>query len=399
MDEKYLNWVFYTYRRNQYLSAFTLKLKPYLLLFKKIANDFFNIIYKKDNIKIEPKDIWIIANTSNNYNSTLFLRDYLNNTKILQIKRRNNHIENLNIGFYWSTIFDLVRFMFFNKDKWYRFNPELLYDSVNFHNKVKKLFLKVKPKAIIFSNDHYHLNRILLKEAKKNGIPTIYIAHASVSDIFPPLEFDHSFLFGRAMQEKYFNIGNINGKTHLLGNPRSDELISIRILSRDPNIIGIGLNLLDDFEMVKLTIEKLLKENKSLIINIRFHPRSQIKRILIDNRVNYISANDQSLSSYLAGISTLISGNSSLILDAAIAGVKPVHFYHEKEPIIDYYGFIEKGVAKLCVSHNDLVNELKNTSSLEYLKNSKHFEESIDSAYQGNVKKKIGEKIYKIIYE
>ena len=46
------------------------------------------------------------------------------------------------------------------------------------------------------SNDHSPANRALLLVAKSKGIKTVYMQHASVSNLFPVLDFDYSFLDG-----------------------------------------------------------------------------------------------------------------------------------------------------------------------------------------------------------
>ena len=199
-----------------------------------------------------------MSNSLNNNKSTSYLGKYLKQVQFLHINRKKINSDTLSIRFYPKNIFKLIRFLILTDEKWYRYNPHFLYDVFNFNDTVISLFKENKPKAIIFSNDHYYLNRILLNESKKRKITSIYIAHASVSNYFPPLEFDHSFLFGQAMLDIYKRIGVINGETYLFGNSRSDDLINLRKESRDRNVIGIGINIQDDLNLVKITIEKLL---------------------------------------------------------------------------------------------------------------------------------------------
>lgn len=372
--------------------------KAYVLLFKKIISDLIGLFNRK-KIKIDSSKTWIVSNTLNNNKSTSFLKKQLKQVQLLHINRKKINSNTLSIGFYPKNILKLILFLILNNEKWYRYNPHFLYDVFNFNDTLRTLFKENKPKAIIFSNDHYFLNRLLLNESKKHKITSIYIAHASVSDYFPPLEFDHSFLFGQAMLDIYKRIGDINGETYLVGNPRSDDFIDLRKKSRDTNVIGIGINSLDNPDLVKITIKKLLERYKNINIVVRFHPAQKPYKITNSSRVKYTSAQNEDLKMFLRRISVLICGNSSLILDAAISGVRAIQFHHEIHPMKDYYGFIKNDIAKLCCNHDELFKMINNFSSLEYLKNTKYFEESIGSNYEGSVKKKIGEKIFKIINE
>ena len=66
----------------------------------------------------------------------------------------------------------------------------------------REILKKYNPKILFLSNDHSPFNRCLLHHSKSMGIKTIYMQHASVSDKFPPLEFDYSLLDGQESFEK-----------------------------------------------------------------------------------------------------------------------------------------------------------------------------------------------------
>ena len=55
---------------------------------------------------------------------------------------------------------------------------------------------KIRPKLALISNDHTVQARSLRISAEILGIKTLYMQHASVSEIFPPLEFDYALLDG-----------------------------------------------------------------------------------------------------------------------------------------------------------------------------------------------------------
>ena len=60
----------------------------------------------------------------------------------------------------------------------------------------RKAFKKSKAKYYIAANDHSGLSQIGFVAARDAGLKTIYIQHAAISDLFPPLIVDYALLDG-----------------------------------------------------------------------------------------------------------------------------------------------------------------------------------------------------------
>src|SRR5690606_18182252 len=73
----------------------------------------------------------------------------------------------------------------------------LIYSTFHLYTFYRSLLDFYKPKNIFFSNDHTPAARALLIAAKDLSIKTIYLQHAAVSTIFPPLNFSLSLLDGQ----------------------------------------------------------------------------------------------------------------------------------------------------------------------------------------------------------
>ena len=396
MEKKYIEWVFKTYGTPD-MCFVKFDFRAFYSLLRKMLVDMI-CIFHKNKCLINDSEVWVVSNTLNNDLSSDYLNLYIEDIKFYKIER--GFVKSpINIGFNFKAIIELCFFLIHTDVKWYKYNPHLLYDVFNFNYTLKNLFLLNKPRAIVFLNDHYYLNRMLLNAAKQAGINTIYIAHASVSKFFPQLEFNHSFLFGKHMLETYKGIGIIHGNTYLFGNPRLDDFIELRNLKRKRNVIGIGVNYLDDFKLVELTIKNILSRFQDVYIKVRFHPACKVVKIFDFERVEVTFAKTDSLKSFLEKISVLICGNSGLVLDGAVSGVKCIQFPHEIQPMEDNYDFIKNGIAVYCSNYDELFEALFNNESSEFLQKTAYYEASIGSKHEGGVKKKIAMKISDILHE
>ena len=61
----------------------------------------------------------------------------------------------------------------------------------------------MRPEFVVTANDHNVPNRCILAVAHRLGIKTVYMQHASVSDLFPALRVNYAFLDGQAALDIY----------------------------------------------------------------------------------------------------------------------------------------------------------------------------------------------------
>jgi hypothetical protein len=257
----------------------------------------------------------------------------------------------------------------------------------------EKHLQRLKPTKIVFTNDHTAPSRALLDLAIEKVIQTFYIQHASVTEIFPKLEFDVAMLYGMDALETYLNIEKKSStlvseesirKVYLVGKPTQNTE------HKKYKKIGIAVNPLTNIEKIDKLIEALTKRRN---IIVRFHPGQSkgdieyLKRKYSNNtNVQIQLAQDESIYDFLSKVDIIISGNSSIILDAALSGVIP--FYLSDNHGYDYYGFINNGIA-ISDREIDILDLLSldkdnlNNIIQKIEKNTKYYSETVGSKHKG----------------
>ncbi len=201
-------------------------------------------------------------------------------------------------------------------------------------------------KLIIVANDHFHENLPFNYAALNNKIKIAYIQHASVTKEFPPLIFDYAFLDGIDAFEKYDGRGKKNTKCFLTGIMKLDPYLPLP--TNDKNTIrkkiGVCIGGGDDYDKFILLIEQM--KNEGLEFIVRPHP------LIIDDWRKICELNDFNLSNpyevgalnFLISVDIIVAGNSNILLEAAILGVKTIYYLSKSESTYDYYGFIQNDI-------------------------------------------------------
>lgn len=217
-------------------------------------------------------------------------------------------------------------------------------------------------KYVVIFTDHSYKNRALLFAAKQLKIKTVYIPHASVSNRFPPLEFDVAFLEGEDMKCKYENISkkwgfNLSSEIILTGNIKMNYKRRISIKRSTTGTIGIAFSTLDSLKRVKGLVKDLLswEETANLTLLIRPHPSFALNIDSIINNGNVLLSDKNSENSieFISRTDFLLSGDSNIILEAALFR-KPVFLYILGESFRDHYGFFEKRICPVITKVEEL---------------------------------------------
>ena len=235
---------------------------------------------------------------------------------------------------------------------------------------------KTDTKVVVISNDHSVSNRSLRLSAEILGVKTIYLQHASVSELFPPLEFDYSLLDGKIAHEIYLNcfISEKDKNIRIKKNIKNcqviltgqKKLLTQNRMNKDLEQLNIGLaiNELDNFNYMRELLDHIYNIKAKCII--RTHPSQdyqfiqKLRKYLHDKEgITWSDAREQIISDYFEKVNMIIAGNSSIHLEAAIAGL-PTFYYEMSEKLLkfDYYGFHKNGISI----------ELKKNFSLSTLK-------------------------------
>jgi hypothetical protein len=225
------------------------------------------------------------------------------------------------------------------------------------------LLASIKPKLIVVSNDHNTSNRCLRLVAKHLGIRTLYMQHASVSELFPPLNFDYALLDGQVALNTYSKVSQglsthenytagVSGRTTIVLSGQQKEVGQVAIKNVNEKIVvGLAVNALDDFASVRKVLEYFVNQNVNCVV--RTHPyqspeflASLTKMVSSYDAIGWSDSRSQSLSDFFQEIQCLIAANSSIHLEAALAGL-PTFYLElcEEVHLPDYYGYVKNGVS------------------------------------------------------
>jgi hypothetical protein len=224
----------------------------------------------------------------------------------------------------------------------------------------KRMLKKTQPKFVVVANDHLLLYRCILRVSKELNIKTVYIQHAGTAPHFPPLEFDFAILDGKISYEKYMTQGTKNtSKIFLAGSPRFDNVAKISTSRTVKNHIGIAVNTVDQFDIVKSILENLV-QNKDYTYFFRPHPgikgklREKYIKLIHSIGIQYSDPQIESAADFLKNINLLISKSSYIQFEALLSGIQSIQLSFSNSND-DAYDFIKMGI----------VDEIKNLKEID----------------------------------
>lgn len=221
-----------------------------------------------------------------------------------------------------------------NRSLGYHYLIALSFGHYFFNN----ILLKInKPQYLWMSNDHTYPNVAFLYSAKNTGVKSIYLQHASVSPLFPPLAFDYAFLDGEIAYATYKNIGIMGTSVYLSGISKMDGYIGKYPYRTVLSKILICINHLDDAVVFEELIDELARKGYS--VTVRKHPY-MIRVLRNENEVKISKENI--FADSLNDIDFLIAGDSNVHLEATLSNIPC--FYLSTSKYFDYYGFLKHGL-------------------------------------------------------
>lgn len=222
------------------------------------------------------------------------------------------------------------------------------------------LLAKSKPGFVILANDHSVANCCIRLAADTLGVRTVYLQHACVSESFPALNFDYAFLDGLDALEKYGESEKTGGFGGLVFSGKRERQVFLagqqkRITVSRPAsggfVVGIGTSDLDDFDVLETFLRAISRRGVKVIV--RTHPGQPIafiERLLAyrgeNPLVEHCDSNSVGLIPFFESCSVLVAGNTSLHLEAALAGLRTYYIeFKREESLPDYYGFVRSGLS------------------------------------------------------
>lgn len=343
------------------------RLTNYLMPFGKFAKRHFE--YKRE---FEPyftnenvgKKIWLFVGSQNNRSSLKFLLEELDNTILVGYGVPIHESDKFQIPFHQSVLsawkFPKIWRFFKNKygNRATKYG-DFLFKSIGLYEVAYQTLEKYRPKCLVLANDHSEKQRALLNAAKRLNIPTIYIQHASISDFMPPLDFDLSLLEGQDAWDKYQGKGEIKGKVQLIGMPKFDNYIQFRKETKGVQNIGICTNLLDNQDDITIALKTIAGKFPKCQVSFRPHPGDK-RTFEIPDTIG-ISTKAESIFDFLKRQDVLISGSSSVHLEAILLNVTSIYFEVStmQANMQDAYGYVKNGLIEQANDVEDLVEQIE----------------------------------------
>ncbi|NEM98995.1 hypothetical protein [Pontibacter burrus] len=369
-----------------------LKVLGYSLV--RLVGNLFKSVEQPGKLKGK---VWLYVVSQNNYDSLKFIQEGIPDAVFVagqskEIGKYNAIVNRLSLRkkvlYYYKFLPLYFQFLKHKKESTLRFY-DVLFDAIGFYEVYLQKLRKYKPATIVFANDHNPDARAMLLAAKAAGINTAYIQHASVSPIFPPLQFDLNLLEGQDALVKYKLCGPVEGKVELVGMPKADAYANYRNTSQQIGTIGIGCNLMDDLGEITRLLRQLTIDFPSINFILRPHPRDKRDFKTLSTISSNISISDprtEPTFDYLNRIDVQLSGNSGIHLEAVLLNVWSIFYnMNSTESLHDYYGFIAHGLADAATNYSELRDLLQSSLNQKpevYLR-AKYYNATVGTEHDG----------------
>lgn len=322
-----------------------------MVLWGKTLKD--QLLYGKKELigPIPPEQsIWLLAGSKNNLDSLRFLEEALPNAYFITLNKKTQAYGDYpRISFHrqwqrwgWGILQFGTFWRYFEQMIWWRLDE--YWRGMGTDVVARRILKKYQPKAIIFANDHSGVFRAILHAAKSHTIPTAYIQHASISELFPPLIFDLSLLEGEDTQSKYQAIGGMEGDVRLIGMPKFDAYAGKKNFGKEINNIGICANILDKKELLEALMAQLMLHFPKLSISFRPHPRDD-RTFELPKTVQFSNSKEEPIFDFLIRQDAILAGDTSTHLEASMLNVLGIYF-SMNDNLSDYYGYVKRGLVE-----------------------------------------------------
>lgn len=243
-------------------------------------------------------------------------------------------------------------------DEFFRYHIYLVY--------FEKALSARKPKLILMSNDHNAAQRCMLALARVKDIKTAYMQHASVSRIFPALVFDYNLLDGQVARDTYVACSPnkpmnapVPAQRHVFLTGQKKPVPRVRHIPS--STVGLAMKISDDVQDVIKVVAAISEAGH--LLRLRWHPAmgptkvEEIRQAFTANSsVTLSEPVVESVGDFLAQLGVLVASNSSIHLEAAVAGVMPIYFEISHVSTSDYYGYVNNGVSAEAKDMNGLLS-------------------------------------------
>ncbi len=245
---------------------------------------------------------------------------------------------------------------------------DLIFVAIGYYEVYRRALRHYRPRAVVFANDHNDDARALLLACRAEGVPTVYIQHASVSRWFPPLGFDLSLLEGQHALDTYRECGPVAGQVALVGMPKADAFVPQRNHAPQVTRVAIAANLLDPTDGLLAALDALLPALPHLQFTFRAHPGDtrDFRTLLAQQhpRLQFSDARTETVFDFLVRHDALIAADTSTHLEATLLNLASIYyrFGASRGHTDDYYGYVRNGVVEAVSDLPTLLRHLKDLS-------------------------------------
>lgn len=315
--------------------------------FRTVTSFFKKNYYKKLN----SNKYVLLGFTGNNYRTLAPLQEKIESSSIY----RYEDFPFQRIWTYALLFFPVVLIKYFRSSGYMKkaYASEFISFSCSYgyYIEAKKILKRINPLMVVVANDHSLRLRVFFRAAQELNIKTAYLQHASVTENFPPLEFDYAFLDGQESLDKYTANNKIcKSEVYFYGSPRFDIIKSVNTeIVSSQNKCGIAINTIDSPERIAQLIHKLYQNIDNILITIRPHPAMDNvfwKEFANENKCLLSNAKVENPFYFIVNNDFFISGESAFHLDVALTGKTSFFYNFTNKSMLDHYGYLKKGLIK-----------------------------------------------------
>ena len=272
-----------------------------------------------------------------------------------------------------------------------------------------RILREVRPEYVVVSNDHSPGPRCLVAAAHYLGIKTVYMQHASVTFLFPALRFTYAFLDGEKSLLTY-EVCEVNWPAGVSGYPKPQVFLSgqkKQLINSDAvsdTMIGVAVSPRDPVDGIFSLVREL--RGADLPILLRWHPGqsvTDVERIYAEFESDPLVKLSDPVKEHVAGflyrIHTMIAGNSSIHLEAAVMGRRTIYFEIVPSAMPDYYGYVKEKISLHARSVEELLALLENDdlhNEEERREAIRHYSETYDTPWCGREGALVAETLQRI---
>lgn len=206
----------------------------------------------------------------------------------------------------------------------------------------------VLPTALVTANDHSPARVATSMVMKAAGVPRIYLQHAEVTRLFPPLDFEFNVLRNLKSLHTYEALGAVDRRTTFVISRQSESFCADNLARerRGPVAVGIYPTARVNLEALRQLVVALSNNTLVSRIILKEHPGSAgagLSSLALFDKLEF--SKSIPLFDHLA-----IVGNSSVAVELLHRGI-PVYHDFSLDPVgRDYYGLVRSGITREIVT-------------------------------------------------